>query len=189
MTNDPLLAHAILGPSKASILMSDAYKFSMAQAGFALREETFVLSFRKGGPFYIPFDLNAIVQALLPDLPTSKEAGFLAANGYPMTTAMEKAIQGKIKVVCPPVGAWVGKGEPILSVTGPSFLVSWLEPLLIMLHYPIQITTAALQGERNFTVICEDEATIIRFVEEELNGQKNKNLVDCQLDDFGHEMD
>ena len=182
-TIEQLLAQAILGVLIACTTMSDAYKFSMAQAGFALRQETFVLTFRKGGPFYIPFDLNAVVQAFLPSLPTTKEAGFLAANGYPMTTAMEKALQGKVTVVCPPQGSWVGKGEPILSVTGPSFLVSWLEPLLIMLQYPIQIATAMKQSKICFTatVTCEDEAKIVYLV-----GQRMGTGVGIIMDTEGY---
>ena len=43
------IVRAIIGKMRASITMSDAYKFAMAQAGFPLREETFVLVFRKGG--------------------------------------------------------------------------------------------------------------------------------------------
>lgn len=180
LTNEQLLARAILGQDEASVLMTDAYKLSMAQAGFALREELFVLCFRKGGPFYIPFDLNAVVQALLPKVPSTKEAGFLTANGYPMTTAMEKAIQGTLTITCPPKGAWVGKGEPILSGKGPSFLASWPEALKIMLHYPIQIATAAMQGEREFHVTCADELQIVRLVEKELNEQATKGLVNGQ---------
>lgn len=163
-----LLVRAILGQTRASAQMSDAYKFAMAQAGFPLREETFCLTFRKGGPFYIPFDLNAVVQALLPLPQTAKEAAFLTANGYGLTPAMEHALTLGVKVVCPPKGAWINKGEPVLTVTGPSFLVSWLEPLLIMIQYPIQIATAAMQGERDFPATCADEVQILRTVESTL---------------------
>ena len=153
---------ALLGSvGKPSPLLTDGYKFAMAQAGFPLREETFVLSLRKGGPFFIPFDLETIVQGLLPRLPNAKEAAFLVANGYGLNPAMEQALQGTVKVWAAPVGSWVGRGEPILTVTGPSFLVSWLEPLLIMLNFPIQIATAAKSRILNLPVFtCKDEAAI-----------------------------
>mgnify|MGYP001560881499 CR=1 FL=1 len=121
---------------------------------------------RKGGPFYIPLNLNAVVQALLPGMPPTKEAAFLAANGYPLTTAMELALTKPVKLSCAPAAAWVGAGEPVLTVTGPSFLVSWLEPLLIMLHYPIQVATA-MKGDvlkRKFTFTSSDEARIIHII-------------------------
>ena len=164
-----LIAFAILGCKKASALMSDAYKFAMAQAGHPLRRETFTLVFRKGTVYYNPFDLERIVRAFIPAPATLKEEAFLTANGYGMTPAMEAALAGSIVVTCVPKGTWFGKGDPVLSVTGPSFLVSWLEPLLIMLHYPIQIATAAIKGERNFTVTCSDEAAIVKCVEAAYN--------------------
>lgn len=50
-----------------SLLHTDKYKPAMALAGFYLRRETFTLTFRKGGPFLVPFDLAERVQALRPD--------------------------------------------------------------------------------------------------------------------------
>lgn len=158
------LVMAILGQDKASVLMTDAYKLSMAQAGFPLREETFVLSFRRGEKFYIPFDLRTVVLLLLPALPTAMETAFLETHGYELTPAMLKALMGTVTVNCPPIGSWVFAGEPVLTVTGPSFLVSWLEALLIMLHYPIQIATAMKQGIRDFDFICPNQAKIIQIV-------------------------
>lgn len=146
------LAFAITGTDKPSALMTDAYKFSMAQAGFPLRKERFVLSFRKGGPFYIPCDLSKVVKNMLPSLPTVKEAAFLTANGYGMTPAMEQALQSDVNVWCAPEGSWVYATEPILTVEGPSFLVSWLEPLLIMLNGPIQMATDLANGKYEISV-------------------------------------
>jgi len=163
------IAPLLLGQDKASVLMTDGYKFSMAQAGFPLREETFYLTLRKGGPFYIPFDLAEVVRGLLPAPPTGKEAAFLTANGYGMTPAMEAALGGSLKIWAAPQHSWVTAREPILTITGPSFLVSWLEPLVIMLHYPIQIATAMVGGERKFHATCSDEVNIIRAVQETLN--------------------
>jgi nicotinate phosphoribosyltransferase len=163
------LAQAIMGQDKASVLMTDGYKFSMAQAGFPLREETFVLCFRRGQPLYNPFDLADVVQAFIPGPPSAKESAFLTANGYGMTPAMGDALTMPIRVVAASKGTWIAPGTPALTVTGPSFLVSWLEPFLIMLNYPLQIATAARKGERDFQVVCSDEEKILRIVEEVYN--------------------
>jgi len=40
-----------------SILASDGYKFSMAEAGFPLRPETFYGSHRRGGWQCVPLDI------------------------------------------------------------------------------------------------------------------------------------
>ncbi|MFA6234646.1 MAG: hypothetical protein WC824_10750, partial [Bacteroidota bacterium] len=167
MTHEQLLARAILGQEKASVLMTDGYKFSMGQAGFPLREETFVLTLRKGGPFYIPFNFAEVIQYMLPQPATTKETAFLAANGYGLTSAMEEALRGTVRVWAAPKGSWVGMGEPVLTVTGPSFLVSWLEPLTIMFHYPIQLATAMQEGKGEFQAVCDNEADIVHLVSEE----------------------
>ena len=176
------LAMAITGVEKPSVLMTDAYKFSMAQAGFPLRKETFILSFRKGGPFYIPFDLAAVVKNMLPSLPTVKEAAFLTANGYGMTPAMEQALQGDVEIWCAPKHSWVYATEPILTVTGPSFLVSWLEPLLIMLNIPIQMATDIKNGKQtlNVTKHSKDIASVIF----KMIGKKE----DININDYSYDL-
>jgi len=158
-----LIAHLIMNCKQASILLTDAYKFSMAQAGFPLRRETFYLSFRKPGFYYIPFDLATVVKQFIPRLPNTLEASFLTANGYGLTPAMEKAIKQDVEISAAPKGSWVYGREPILTITGPSFLVSWLEPLVIMLRFPIQVATEAmLHDRRKYDATCETEAEIIR---------------------------
>ena len=142
-----------------SILATDGYKFSMAQAGFPLRRETFYFCFRRGGWHYNPFDLVARVRALLPTVATQDEYAYLAANNYRLTEAMRQAIRGDLEIRAIPQGAWFGDQEPILSVTGPSFLVSWLETQLTWLNYPIQLATWL---ER--TKGTDDEDTPIRVV-------------------------
>lgn len=158
------IVRAIIGKMRASITMSDAYKFAMAQAGFPLREETFVLVFRKGGPLFNPFDLEAMVKTFLPESASVKEAAFLTANGYGLTPAMEKALTMSVKVKAAPKGTWIAPGTPVLTVTGPSFLVSWLEPFLIMLNYPLQVATAAKKGVRDFDTTCPDQRQIVYLV-------------------------
>lgn len=155
------VAEAMLAGNAPSALMTDAYKFSMGQAGFPLRQETFYLSFRKRGWYVIPFDLPAIVGYLRPNPATPGEDNFLAGAGYKMSSAMDSALSDKLDVRAVPRGAWVRESEPILTVTASSFLASVLEPIMVWLHYPIQVATAAIRGgQRVFRCTCQDEATI-----------------------------
>ena len=165
------VAKAMLGMDAATVLMTDGYKFSMGQAGFPLRTETFYLSFRRPGRYFIPFDLNEIIQHLLPLPPTTSESHFLNSVGYGLTPAMEAALSGKVVVNAAPKGSWVREREPILTVTGPSFLVSWLEPMAIWLQFPIQVATAMKEAVREFSIrcSCQDEAKIVDLVAAELN--------------------
>lgn len=158
---------ALLTGGSNSPLLTDGYKFSMGQAGAPLRTETFYLSFRHGEPLYVPFDLKEVVRLLRPRLPNTKELGFLAANGYSMTSAMEKALEGELEVWAAPKGSWVAAGEPVLTLTGPSFLVSWFESLLIALNFPLQVAAAMKRaGDEPFEVdvTCEDEGEIVKLV-------------------------
>lgn len=157
------VADAMLNGQEPSVLMSDGYKFSMGQAGAPLRIETFYLSFRRG-THYIPFDINLIIQELLPDFVHLTEHSFLDDNGYRMTDAMAHAICQDIKVAAAPPGTWVMEREPIAAVTGPSFLASWLEPLSIALNFPIQVAThAMLTGTAMHECSCASEARLVHL--------------------------
>ena len=150
-------------------LTTDAYKVAMAQAGFPLRPETFYLSFRKGGWQYIPFDLEAAVMALLPGHPEAGEDAFLRGAGFGFTPAMREALSASVTVRAAPAGSWVNEREPILTITGPSFLVSWLEPLVLRLFFPIQLATALVTGTETpdmLRMTCEEQAQIARNVME-----------------------
>ncbi len=144
-----------------SLLATDAYKFSMAEAGAPLRPETFYYSHRRGGPHVLPFDVEAEIRALLP---TATEADYqvLQDQGYGMGGAFRAALSsGKVTIDALPRGAWFFDREPAFSVTGPSALVSWLEPLVLQLHFRIQVATLAVLGEHEAlaatlaTVTCE----------------------------------
>ena len=155
----------------SSVLATDAYKFSMAQAGFPLRRETFYFSFRFGGFHYVPSDLAADLRALVEGLrPTPEDLAFARTHGYGLSDAMEAALsQGpSLEIEAVPEGSWVYEREPILTVTGPSFLVSWLEPMLLWLNYPIQLATALKQPDTvqpsMLTATCEEHARIIESV-------------------------
>jgi nicotinic acid phosphoribosyltransferase len=151
-------------------LSTDAYKFSMAQAGFPLRRETFYFSFRRGGLHYIPIDLEGSVRKLLTALSFgAADHEFARRHGYGISDAMEAALalRGSIEIEAVPKGAWVCEREPLLTITGPSFLVSWLEPTLLWLNYPIQLATALRTLDSDTvpvqwrTATCAEHAAII----------------------------
>ncbi|MEM9455378.1 MAG: nicotinate phosphoribosyltransferase [Myxococcota bacterium] len=154
-----------------SVLATDAYKFSMAQAGFPMRRETFYFSFRFGGFHYVPSDLAADLRAMAEGLsPTPEDLAFAREHGYGLTDAMEAALgQGTaLQIEAVPEGSWVYEREPILTVTGPSFLVSWLEPMLLWLNYPIQLATVLKQPDTlmpsMLAATCDEHAQIIESV-------------------------
>jgi nicotinic acid phosphoribosyltransferase len=184
MDREQAFVRALIGRDRPSTLMSDAYKFAMSQAGAPLRPEKFYLVLRKGGPWYIPFDMEKIVRLLVPEPANSKEQAFLTANGYGMNPAEEVALTKPLEIHAIKQGTWVLGGEPVFTVKGPQFLASWLEPLSIMLHYPIQVATAMMNGVQTFDVTCEDEATIIRLVAEALG-----RTVEIRVDQNAYETD
>ncbi len=128
----------------APLLLSDGYKFSMAEAGWPLRNETFYYSHRKGGLQVVPFDIEAELKALLPD-ERPGDFQFLAEHDYELSAAVKVALKSReVKVRALPKFAVFHDREPVFSVTGPSALVSWLEPLLLQWSYRIQVATVAL---------------------------------------------
>jgi nicotinic acid phosphoribosyltransferase len=161
--------------TETSILATDAYKFSMAQAGFPLRPETFYFSFRRGGFQYIPFDLAQAVRDLVASItPTEEDHAFARAHGYGWTGAMEVAMQqaAALEIESVPAHTWVWEREPILTVSGPSFAVSWLEPMLLWLNYPIQLATYLLERRLEggapepavLTATCPEHADLVARV-------------------------
>ncbi|MCK8497290.1 nicotinate phosphoribosyltransferase [Myxococcus fulvus] len=149
-----------------SLLATDGYKFSMAEAGWPLRRETFYYSHRKGGLQVMPLDLAAYVRALLPE-PKPEDYDFLAKYDYEMGVGFKAAIlrKEKLSVRAIPQGACFFPREPILTVTGPSALVSWVEPLLLQLNFRIQVATQALTDREGLAralarVTCDEQKAI-----------------------------
>jgi nicotinic acid phosphoribosyltransferase len=150
----------------SSLLATDGYKFSMAEAGWPLRRETFYYSHRKGGQQVVPLDLESYVRALLP-MPTEEDYVYLARNSYEMGAGFKAAIQRQDRLVIRalPKGARFYPREPVFTLTGPSALVSWLEPLLLQLNFRIQVATQALADREALAkalarVSCEEEKRI-----------------------------
>lgn len=145
----------------ASLLMTDGYKFSMAEAGWPLRPETFYWSHRRGGPQVLPFDAAAEVAELLPHA-TREELEWLAANGYECGGGFKAAMErhASVRISTLPKGAVFFPREPILSVSGPSALVSWLEPLVLTWNWRVQVASVAAFAPDQLaaavgTVTCE----------------------------------
>ena len=138
----------------------------MALAGFPLRRETFVFMLRKGGPFYMPVDPVAYVTSKLPKA-TDADYAYLSAQGMHMDPGYRAAMDTQeIEVRGLPKGAWFGDREPILTVTGPSALVSYLEPQIIWLQFRIQIATLARLSPKTLkqrigVVTCAREREIV----------------------------
>lgn len=127
-----------------SLLSTDAYKFSMQEAGWPLREETFYYSHRRGGASIVPIDIKKFVNSLLPAY-SARDMEFLARHEYALGIGAQAALaqHAEVKVSALPKGSVFYPGEPVFSVTGPSALVSWLEPLLLQLNFRIQVATLA----------------------------------------------
>ncbi|WNG19889.1 nicotinate phosphoribosyltransferase [Cystobacter fuscus] len=147
------------------LLATDGYKFSMAEAGWPLRQETFYYSHRKGGQQVVPVDIESHVRALLPE-PTEEDYAYLARNSYEMGAGFKAAIRKQRLVIrALPRGARFYAREPVFSLTGSSALVSWLEPLLLQLNFRIQVATQALADREALAralavVACEEEKRI-----------------------------
>jgi len=130
-----------------SILETDGYKFSMQDAGWPLREETFVYFHRSGGPQIVPFNIGRRVMQLWPEA-SNEDYEFLAKNEYEMgigfksVFSRQRQIELTIRSI-PPFSIFY-PGEPVFTVTGPSALVSWFEPLVLQLSWQIQLGTLAL---------------------------------------------
>ncbi len=148
------------------VLLTDGYKFSMAEAGWPLRRETFYYSHRKGGLQVLPFDVNAELQQLLP-VATADDWRYLAANDYELAAAARVALTSRELVVrALPKFSVFSDREPVFSVTGPSALVSWLEPVLLTWSYRIQVATVALLRPDELpaavgTVTCERQRQLV----------------------------
>lgn len=151
----------------AGLLLTDGYKFSMAEAGWPLREETFSSTHRRGGLQVVPFDVEAELRAVLPRA-TPDDWAFLASNEYEMGAGFKAAIAqaAQVRVRALPRFSVFHDREPIFTVTGPSAVVSWLEPLVLMWSYRIQVGTVALLRPGELaravgTVTCERQRQLV----------------------------
>lgn len=150
-----------------SVLATDGYKFSMAEAGWPLRQETFYYSHRYGGPQILPVDVESFVRNFLPE-PKPEDYVYLAAHEYEMGCGFKTAITHRHRLVVNsiPRGSWFLEREPVFTLGGPSALVSWVEPLVLMLNFRIQVATLALTDREALAaavsvVTCERQKEIV----------------------------
>ncbi|WP_394826055.1 nicotinate phosphoribosyltransferase [Pendulispora albinea] len=169
-----------------SLLRTDGYKFSMAEAGWPLRQETFYYAQRKGGAAILPFDVETELQKLMP-MPTDDDYAYLAAHEYEMGAGFKAAVlfRNQVVVRALPKGTWFLPREPVFSVTGPSALVSWLEPLALHLHYRIQLASLALTEPSALaaevgTVTCEEQKDIVLSTLDSVGVRAPKVMVDSE---------
>jgi nicotinate phosphoribosyltransferase len=123
-------------------MRTDWYKPVMAAAGASLRPETFNFAIRKGGPFYMPVDPAAYVQSLLPQF-LDEDMAYLQSRGLGLGQAYAQALGASVEVHGVPKGAWFSDREVVLTVSGPSALVSYLEAQIIWLQFRVQVATIA----------------------------------------------
>jgi nicotinate phosphoribosyltransferase len=149
-----------------SLLSTDGYKFSMAEAGWPLRRETFYSSHRKGGLQVLPFDVARELERLWPAVEPG-DVEFAAQHGYSLSpTILAGLAERHVEVRALPRFSVFFEREPLFSVTGPSVLASWLEPLVLTWSYRIQVATmevfepAALPAAVA-TVTCEAQRRLV----------------------------
>lgn len=169
-----------------SLLATDGYKFSMAEAGWPLRTETFYYTHRKGGAQVLPLDVKKFIFSLLPTVQDSHYA-FLDRFEYEMGIGFKSAIKmtDKLTVNAIPKGSIFYDKEPVFSVTGPSAIGSWLEPLTLQLHYRIQIATMALLDSvalaREVAIVtCQRQADIVKETLDAINIRTPQITVDSE---------
>lgn len=148
------------------LLLTDGYKFSMAEAGWPLRRETFYYSHRKGGLQVVPFDLDAELKKVLP-VASGGDWEFLAKNDYELGSAVKAALADRsLTVAALPKFSVFSDREPVFSVTGPSALVSWLEPVVLQWSYRIQVATLAVRepaalAQAISTLTCQAQKQLV----------------------------
>lgn len=147
----------------------------MAEAGWPLRTETFYYTHRKGGPQVLPIDVKEFIKSLLPVV-RDADYQFLDMYEYEMGIGFKSAIKmtDKLVINAIPKGSVFYDREPVFSVTGPSAIVSWLEPLVLQLNYRIQIATMAILDSTSLarevaTVTCQRQAEIIKETLDAIN--------------------
>jgi nicotinic acid phosphoribosyltransferase len=140
----------------------------MAEAGAALRTESFYYSHRRGGLngwHFMPIDAGQYLKACLPK-PAKTDYDYLGHHNYEIGAASQRAFEmpEALHTIAVPKGSWFYNREPAFLSNGPSALVSWLEPHAIALQFRIQVATAIKSGEfdgRFKYATCEEERTIL----------------------------
>ena len=131
-------------------MATDGYKFSMAEAGWPLRTETFHYSHRKGRSSSAARRRRrvralAAAQTDRRRLPLSRRA--LLRDGARLQSRHRSDETLSRSAPCPRRRLLRSASRSSRSPVRPP-LVSWLEPLVLMLHYRIQVASRRRRGPR-----------------------------------------
>lgn len=157
-----------------TILKTDQCKFAMAEAGWPLQEETFYYTHQKGGPHYLPIDIKKYIKDLFKDWKQNSNlirkkiknsSGLEVGDWLNFFASLEDPFS-LLKIRTIPQKSWFLDEAPVFTVTGPSFLVSWLEPQILRLNFEIQVATLAKTDHEVFQkelnkVATKDEYKIV----------------------------
>lgn len=149
----------------------------MAEAGWPLREETFYYSHRQNGPHLLPVDIKEYIKNIFKKWHNNSTSS-TALKKLIKTSGLHAGVWFKyfydlkdpfkeLKINTIPKGSWFFDKDPVFTVTGPSFLLSWLEPQILQLNYKIQIATliANSKPQQNINridlVTCNKQKEII----------------------------
>lgn len=168
------------------ITSTDAYKFSMAEAGAPLRLETFHYTHRKGGWQYMPVDAEDFVKKILPT-PAKEDYDYLSEHSYEVGAAYRKAFSdtSNLEIKAIPKGSWFYEREPLFSATGASAVGSWLEPAALQLHLRIQVATAYFKNSlpSSLSVTCEAERDVVLETLDSI-GAKYRPVITVRADEY-----
>jgi len=158
----------VFRPKHVGILATDQYKFAMAESGLPLREETFYYSHRKGGPHLIPYDVKDYIKNLFSNWSSNdahkllEECSGLFAGSWFNHFLKLNDPYSLLKINTIAKGTWFYDRDPVFTITGPSFLVSWLEPRVLQMNYAIQVATMAAIGKLHIDyATCENQKLIV----------------------------
>ena len=113
----------------------------------------------------MPVDPAEYVLGILPRLEES-DYSYLQGRGLALGEAYRQAMESEVVVRGIPKGSWFGDREVVLTVTGPSALVSHLEAQIIWLQFRVQVATLAKLSPERLpellgTVTCDREREIV----------------------------
>ena len=172
------------------VLKTDHYKLTMAEAGWPLRNETFYYSHRRGGPHLLPFDAAEELAKLNPFKGAYNASDLKEARNWldgSNGTVFGGWLSGlsdadfQYKVLAPPKGSWICDRDPMFVVSGSSFAVSWLEPLVLQMNYKIQVATLAATDPEALAmevdrVTCEEHRDIVLELINNASGYKGQRI-------------
>ncbi len=111
----------------------------------------------------MPLDATTYVKSLIPKKVPKGVLGF---------------DRDRVSVTAVPQGCWFYDKEPAVVIRGPSACVSWLEPMLLMLNFRIQIASLAREDllPSHLKVTCAKERDIIQETLADIDYRKRVDI-------------